>query len=68
MCSGVIDCVAGTLSRLVENAALSERFGGFIMTGGVMANAAVRSHIEASCAARVTFHCCATFSAVRPMP
>ena len=44
--------------------------GGFV--GGLVAGAAIAlrcdSSAKASCDSRSTFHCSATFSAVRPMP
>lgn len=43
--SGVIDCVAKTLSQLVKNAAMDK----FIFTGGVMCNRSIRESVKKAC-------------------
>lgn len=50
VCSGVIDCTALTLARLVQNAA-KDGYGKFIFTGGVICNTMVREAIAKQCAA-----------------
>ena len=43
--SGVIDCVAQTLSRLIQNASMDK----FIFTGGVMCNDIIREAVKKTC-------------------
>ena len=50
VCSGVIDCVAAALSKLVQNAAEKTGSGKFIFTGGVICNKIIRKKIEDTCA------------------
>ena len=45
VCSGVIDCVAHTLSKLIKNAGYDK----YIFTGGVMCNEVIRSKVAKTC-------------------
>ena len=49
VCSGVIDCVAETLERLVRNAAEMTGLGRFLFTGGVICNEVIRQRLKAAC-------------------
>ncbi|MBT3318706.1 MAG: peptidase M22 [Clostridia bacterium] len=45
VCSGVIDCVAETLSQLIRNADMDK----YIFTGGVMCNNVIREAVNKTC-------------------
>ena len=49
VCSGVIDCVAQTLIRLLVNAKNEARLDKFIFTGGVICNTIIREKIQQTC-------------------
>ncbi|MGI5849720.1 MAG: hypothetical protein ACOX8Q_06615 [Christensenellales bacterium] len=51
VCSGVIDCVARTLTQLIKNAAKITGLEKFIFTGGVICNNIIREKLNKACQA-----------------
>ena len=49
VCSGVIDCAAETLVRLVVNAAETTGLRRFLFTGGVICNEVIRQQLKTGC-------------------